>query len=117
MQVQTVREKGALRLSFWENVNGRQRKASHDRTVVRTCVVVLQPAATNSKGPFCEGQQGCHDNAPPPPRDLLEGRALWGQTHSSYTAVGAHCKIGWGPVTGGWKGLWGEYWGCGRAFR
>ena len=45
----------------------------------------------------------------------LKGRALWGPTQSSYKAVGAHCKIGWGgqslavgksvggAVTGGWK--------------
>ena len=26
----------------------------------------------------------------------LKGRALWGQTQSTYKAVGAHCKIGWG---------------------
>ena len=26
----------------------------------------------------------------------LKGRALWGPTQSSYKAVGAHCKIGWG---------------------
>ena len=31
----------------------------------------------------------------------LKGRALWGPTQSSYKAVGAHCKIGWGD--GHWR--------------
>ena len=31
---------------------------------------------------------------------------------TSYKAVGARCKIGWGAVTGGWKRGW--YWGCRR---
>ena len=30
------------------------------------------------------------------PGVCLKGRALWGPTQSSYKAVGAHCKIGWG---------------------
>ena len=51
-----------------------------------------------------------------PPGLCLKGRALWGQTQSGNKAVGAHCKIGWGVVTGGWKRGWGWYWGCGRAF-
>ena len=43
----------------------------------------------------------------------LKGRALWGPTQSSYKAVGAHCKIGWGGSHwrlekrgGGVLGLW-----------
>ena len=48
-----------------------------------------------------------HMHPPPSPHPApgvcLKGRALWGQTQSGYKAVGAHCKIGWGAVTGGWK--------------
>ena len=44
------------------------------------------------------------------------GGSSGGKLKSSYKAVGAHCKIGWGAVVGGWKGGRGWYWGCGLAF-
>ena len=46
-----------------------------------------------------------HGRTPPGGAGVcLKGRALWGPTQSSYKAVGAHCKIGWGgAVTGDWK--------------
>ena len=57
-------------------------------------------------GPFGRGGVGV----------CLKGRALWGPTQSSYKAVGAHCKIGWGGSHWRLEKRGGGYWGCGHAF-
>ena len=75
--------------------------------------------AEGRRGPWHEGTGPRHEGTvrsqarhpkpespPPPPGVCLKGRALLGPTQSGYKAVGAHCKIGWGAVTGGWKSGW-----------
>ena len=70
-------------------------------------------------GPQVSRAQGCPSGMGrqhPEPGVCLKGRALWGPTKSSYKAVGAHCKIGWGGSHWRLEKRGGWYWGCGRAF-